>query len=651
MKLDYIKKTYSYLLIRFILYSFILSGSINLKLFAQNQNAGIGTNTPDPSAVLELSNDLLTSPKGFLVPRMNQTNRNLISSPATSLLIYQTDNTPGFYYYDGSNWIRLISGAINLATDVTGILPIANGGTNTNATPTAGAIAYGTGTEYAFSSVGTSGYLLTSGGNGAPSWTDPSTLGIGNSWGLSGNTGTNPSTNYIGTSDGVDFVIRTNSTERIRVTSGGNINLTGFTANRFLKTDGSSNIVTSSLNLNDLPDLSEGKLWIGDNSNRPIELTVSSAQLIVGNSSNEAVPVNMSGDGVLSNTGALTVVGIQGRSISSAVPTDGYVLKWNNSASQWEPAVDAGGTGGWMLSGNAISSGDFLGTTNAQNLEIRTNNTERIRITSDGKIGMNTNNPGLGSSITLDIKGLSTSQPALLIQAAGSNQNTPLMRISGTNSDLSIHHLLNSINITAGVQFTDGTNNYIYKIRTSGNFSGSNTYSDAHLLMQINADGNSKGIVGFPHQSRARAYLSNTQSIPSSATNWTRVNFNSETFDEKGEFDNSTNYRFTAKETGYYQVNARVEFDIPGGTFVNDSYLSIAIYREGNIYSYGNRLGLTNSDSNFNNLFNNNAPVVSDIVYLEANQTIEIYVFQNTGANRNLRSGSAISYVSIHKIS
>jgi len=40
----------------------------------------------------------------------------------------------------------LSSSAINLASaDVSGILPIANGGTNTNATPTAGGIAYGNG--------------------------------------------------------------------------------------------------------------------------------------------------------------------------------------------------------------------------------------------------------------------------------------------------------------------------------------------------------------------------------------------------------------------------------------------------------------------------------------------------------------------------
>jgi len=62
-----------------------------------------------------------------------------------------------------------------LTTGVTGTLPIANGGTNGTATPTAGGVAYGTGTAYAITSAGTSGQVLTSGAAGAPTWTTPTT--------------------------------------------------------------------------------------------------------------------------------------------------------------------------------------------------------------------------------------------------------------------------------------------------------------------------------------------------------------------------------------------------------------------------------------------------------------------------------------------
>ena len=66
-------------------------------------------------------------------------------------------------------------GKIGLTTHVSGTLPIANGGTNATATPTAGAIAYGTGSAYSFTAAGTSGQVLTSAGAGTPTWATPTT--------------------------------------------------------------------------------------------------------------------------------------------------------------------------------------------------------------------------------------------------------------------------------------------------------------------------------------------------------------------------------------------------------------------------------------------------------------------------------------------
>jgi hypothetical protein len=57
-----------------------------------------------------------------------------------------------------------------LTTGVTGTLPIANGGTNSTATPTAGGAVYGTGTAFAFTAAGTAGQVLTSTGATAPTW-------------------------------------------------------------------------------------------------------------------------------------------------------------------------------------------------------------------------------------------------------------------------------------------------------------------------------------------------------------------------------------------------------------------------------------------------------------------------------------------------
>ena len=48
--------------------------------------------------------DITSTTSGLLIPRMTQSQRNSISSPATGLLIYQTDNVAGFRYYTGSAW-------------------------------------------------------------------------------------------------------------------------------------------------------------------------------------------------------------------------------------------------------------------------------------------------------------------------------------------------------------------------------------------------------------------------------------------------------------------------------------------------------------------------------------------------------------------
>jgi hypothetical protein len=79
-------------------------------------------------------------------------------------------NTP-----NGAIYVKQTTPLAVAASSLTGQVAIANGGTNGTATPTAGAVPYGTGTAYAFSAAGTSGQVLTSQGSGAPTWTTPTT--------------------------------------------------------------------------------------------------------------------------------------------------------------------------------------------------------------------------------------------------------------------------------------------------------------------------------------------------------------------------------------------------------------------------------------------------------------------------------------------
>jgi hypothetical protein len=90
----------TYMDYRIIVPTAILSENTDVVL--NNDSKGVTINTDNdtahPSAILDIKDDNL----GILIPRIAKANRPAV--PAVGLLIYQIDNTPGFYYFDGSGW-------------------------------------------------------------------------------------------------------------------------------------------------------------------------------------------------------------------------------------------------------------------------------------------------------------------------------------------------------------------------------------------------------------------------------------------------------------------------------------------------------------------------------------------------------------------
>lgn len=77
----------------------------NNQLFNDGENIIIGSNEIISSSAFTVQ----STEKGILIPRLTQEQKEAISNPANGLLVYQTNNTSGFYYFDGSSWTPLKS--------------------------------------------------------------------------------------------------------------------------------------------------------------------------------------------------------------------------------------------------------------------------------------------------------------------------------------------------------------------------------------------------------------------------------------------------------------------------------------------------------------------------------------------------------------
>lgn len=84
---------------------------------------GLSVNNSGATAAASAILDVSSTTQGMLVPRMTSSQRGLISSPSTGLLVYQTDAPAGFYFYGGSGWISLNSAATTAGGDLTGVYP------------------------------------------------------------------------------------------------------------------------------------------------------------------------------------------------------------------------------------------------------------------------------------------------------------------------------------------------------------------------------------------------------------------------------------------------------------------------------------------------------------------------------------------------
>ena len=124
----------------------IILGTSSMTLLAQ---MGVGTQNPHASAALDID----AADKGFLPPRVALTatdDVSTIATPATGLMVYNTATagispnnvTPGYYFFNGINWVKFINTLPEVLVDFNTADPNSGAPTFTPNTPQSGDVIY-----------------------------------------------------------------------------------------------------------------------------------------------------------------------------------------------------------------------------------------------------------------------------------------------------------------------------------------------------------------------------------------------------------------------------------------------------------------------------------------------------------------------------
>ncbi|MEN6510608.1 MAG: hypothetical protein ABFD00_02105, partial [Chloroherpetonaceae bacterium] len=257
----------------------------------------------------------------------------------------------------------------------------------------------------------------------------------------------------------------------------------------------------------------------------------------------------------------------------------------------------------WKMTGNANtdSTTNFLGTTDNQPLIFKTNNTERVHFSTNGKILINNPSPAADS---------------IQVSIAGDT------KIDG---DLVVTGLLDPIAISMVPQ-----NN-----APSTAKEGMIYYNNSSKSLNVYNGTDWKEMSSAPVV--ARAYRSTDTTITTGTS--LKINFDSESFDPTNSFSNG---KFTAPVTGYYRISSSSEMHLP----YSYHYAQLTIKKNGSDIAKG----LWYATYDYSGVGPHILTMVEDLVYLEQSDYIEIFIDKNTTMASDLKGGSALTYISINLV-
>lgn len=380
-------------------------------LFAQN-NVGIGTENPNPNAILDLSPQ--NNDKGFLAPRLNQAQRVTLASALGAadkgLLVFDPiDNL--FYFWNGATWIPFPVDAQTLTYNTaTNTLSISNG--NSVVLPTISGL---TGPTGAIGNPGVQGTTGNTGAQGATGNTGPQ--GIAGNTGVQGQTGDTGAQGVTGNTGlqgatgntGAQGVTGTTGAQGVTGNTGpqgatGDVGVTGSTGAQGVTGDtgvqgstgntgaqgATGNTGTQGVTGSTGAQGATGDMGVTGSTGAQGPTGNTGAQGDTGNTGTQGATGNTGAQGATGSTGAQGATGSTGPPGNNGsdvnITSDNFNANGTLTITTDLPASITSTNGAWLVGGNTNPASNTLGQTTNQPLIFITGNVNRMSVEANGDI-------------------------------------------------------------------------------------------------------------------------------------------------------------------------------------------------------------------------------------------------------------------------
>jgi hypothetical protein len=422
---------FTYMKTRVITFLCLLQLVFVVKGFSQNVSINTTGVAADNSAML----DITSTSKGLLIPRMTQAQRVAIVSPAEGLLVYQTDGTKGFYFYNTANSTWTLIASTSGITSLNGL----TANVQTFATPGSAGLAPGwtsSGSAHTLNLPRASTSGVTAGLISNADWIAFNNKASStNTWLTTGNAGTTLGTNFLGTTDLNSLRFRTNNKQGMLLDSVGNVAI------------GNEPLQTAGLNME--------KLLVDAGST----------------AANPSQTINViSGKGFIDNYLQLN---IQNKSNGVAASSDVVATNDLGTEANLTNFIDMGinssgntsiGVLGGVNTAYLYSTGSDLAIGNqtaGKSLNLFTGTVERMRIDGAGNVGINTSTP----TQKLDLAGNMRLSGAFM-----PNNQAGIAGAFLVSSGANAAPVWNTIGVTAPISFTGSTISIAMANATTGGY-------------------------------------------------------------------------------------------------------------------------------------------------------------------------------------